>query len=126
MGAILDGFDEFIPKENAAIGATKGAAALGGLTWASFVFTLIVFSTFAFFIHDSLSSFRSFELQLVLADVISPGVFLHKHRVANGATGIGMSSARAADVEKGAGQPVVTENPVELQPVAGHSEIHSA
>jgi hypothetical protein len=33
-----------VPKWNDAIGATKGAAAMGAINWALFVFTLITFS----------------------------------------------------------------------------------
>jgi hypothetical protein len=79
---IVGDFFEIWPKGNEAIGATKGAAAMGAINWALFVFTLITFS-----------------------------IFLHKHRIARGATGFGMPQQRA-DVEKGAN---VTEQPVELQ-----------
>jgi len=90
---IVDEFVDAWPKWSSAIGATKGAAAMGGINWALFVFTLIVFS-----------------------------VFLHKHRVAHGATGFGHTQPRA-DVEKG---PNVTEQPVELQYVQQPPQVVNA
>jgi len=80
-----------------AINATKAGAALGALTWLLFIITLVVF-----------------------------GRFLHKHRVANGATGFsfGRSTARPADVEASTAAPeekypTSTQPPVELNDVHG-------
>jgi hypothetical protein len=50
------------------------------------------------------------------------GIFLHKHRVAHGATGFGVPQQRP-DVEKG---PNVTEQPVELQYVQQHPQAMNA
>jgi len=83
------------PNWKAAINSTKAAAGLGALTWLLFIITLIVF-----------------------------GVFLHKHRVANGSTGFGTGHSKtSADVEASAATPEKfsssTQPPVELNDVDG-------
>ena len=40
--------DSFIPHATAAIGSTKGAAALGAINWLLFVITLIAFGSYIF------------------------------------------------------------------------------
>lgn len=43
------GFNPFLPRNwNSAIGATKGATALGAINWFLFIVTLVSFGTFAF------------------------------------------------------------------------------
>jgi len=84
------GIDEIYPKWSSAIAATKAAAGLGALAWLSFVVTLVIF-----------------------------GLNLHKHRVANGATGFGTNRAQI-DAEKG--NTVVTTQPIELNHVPQQQE----
>jgi hypothetical protein len=113
---IVGDFFEIWPKGNEAIGATKGAAAMGAINWALFVFTLITFSMFLTLLlylrETHRKGVQTFLQYTTNTNTISfTGIFLHKHRVARGATGFGMPQQRA-DVEKGAN---VTEQPVELQ-----------
>jgi len=80
------GINYFIPHATAAIGSTKGAAAVGAINWLLFVITLIAF-----------------------------GYFLHQHRVANGEGGFPGFGTRAApppagDVESA--QAYEKNNPV--------------
>jgi len=83
--------DEFLPpKWNSAIAATKASAGLGALNWALFIVTLVTF-----------------------------GLFLHKHRLAHGASGFGGNRApAAADAEKG--DVTVQAQPIELGNVQQH------
>jgi hypothetical protein len=85
------GLDEFLPANwNAAINATKASAGLGALNWALFIVTLVSF-----------------------------GIFLHRHRLAHGATGFaGNSFGGNRDAEKG--NTVVTTQPVEMNNVQHH------
>jgi len=92
---------------------------MGAINWALFVFTLITFSMspppFPPALRETCQNengFKSFQHYATNTNTFSfTGIFLHKHRVAHGATGFGMPQQRA-DVEKGAN---VTEQPVELQ-----------
>jgi len=94
--AVVDdfGLDEFLPaKWNAAINATKASAGLGALNWALFIVTLVTF-----------------------------GIFLHKHRLAHGASGLNFGGNRPiTDAEKG--NTVVTAQPVEMNNVAQHHQV---
>ncbi|KAE8446768.1 hypothetical protein EG329_011673 [Mollisiaceae sp. DMI_Dod_QoI] len=87
---------DVFPHSKQAIGATKGAAGLGALTWLLFVITLVVFS-----------------------------FFLHKHRAANGATGF-CRSAPPADVETAPATeekvPTAAQPPVELHHVGNGAQ----
>ena len=92
---------------------------MGAINWALFVFTLITFSMSPPPFQPALretcqneNGFKPFQQYATNTNTFSfTGIFLHKHRVAHGATGFGMPQQRA-DVEKGAN---VTEQPVELQ-----------
>ncbi|KUJ14932.1 uncharacterized protein LY89DRAFT_735988 [Mollisia scopiformis] len=86
------------PHWDQAIKATKAAAGIGALTWLLFIVTLVVFS-----------------------------FLLHKHRVANGSTGFGISRPAAAPTDVEAKPATTTEKiptttaepPLELNDVNG-------
>ena len=79
-----------IGAQEAAIGASRGATGLAAINWVLFSITLVAF-----------------------------GIFLHKHRVANGSGGSGFSLPRkTGDVETAGNQEKTVHNqPVELRDV---------